>query len=48
MGVDGVEDPEFVFRAGLGRDYVDEERIRSARAMDKGGYPNLEWEHILL
>lgn len=24
VGVEGVEDPEFVLRAGLGRDYIDE------------------------
>lgn len=26
MGVEGVEDPEFVLRADLGRDYIDGRR----------------------
>ena len=27
MGVEGVEDPESVLRAGLGRDYVEEREV---------------------
>ena len=44
VGVDGVEDPEFVLCAVLRRDYG----IRSARAMGEEGCLNLKREHILL
>ena len=48
VGVDGVEDPEFVLRAGLGRDYVGGQEFSISSCGDEGGGPNLEREHVLL